>query len=612
MLINNEKTNTIYTYKQLSDWLSSYWIYIAIYVFFLYVSFTTARAGDDWEISQWYQDGFISSLAGMIRATTYFNGRISANLFGSFFAYYDFLWRFSAPLVFTSIIYFSARLFGYANKFAPVCLSFLMILCVSDAMRVETYVWLIGNVGYITVIALIFLYLNIIFNEEEGNTTFQFWQNKKIHSFFVGILALCIGLWTENVTIGFFAANILLAIQSYIKNKKISTSIWYGLVGCVLSFLILFGSKTGLDKTTTALLGIRHLVIQNTSGIIKLLIVDNLPIFLICFLVFIAWVVFEKKGTKNKIFRIISVLFAAFTVLIILAKMMLTFVAVKWYLPVGGPLNRISITFFDTSKPFPMIFGFAILLFFLMAIFLSPLHKEKLLVLYCIGMGSAGVMAVAPYLGARIFVITIFMLISITTYFASTIKIKSIDLSKAAVLLIILLTLLYTKKYFYYGKYVKEVETIRLQLIDSYRSRIANGITTKDEWLVLPEYKEDAVIQSANPGANDFYTPILKRYYHLPIDAKVITNSIFAVKDFTATPISGNNYRFEIIPLHGDQFTYTFFVRKDGESIYESEPKSVNFDYYEFTDSGSYTVTCVLSLPSGQKEIYAFNSVEIK
>lgn len=62
----------------LVDWLRSYWGYVVIYVFFLYVSSTTARVGDDWEISQWYQNGFLSTLAGMMRATTYLNGRVAS------------------------------------------------------------------------------------------------------------------------------------------------------------------------------------------------------------------------------------------------------------------------------------------------------------------------------------------------------------------------------------------------------------------------------------------------------------------------------------------------------------------------------------------------------
>lgn len=250
MKVAKEKTRS-FCFK---DWLRSYWPYVVIYVFFLYVSCTSARAGDDWEISHWYQKGFLSTLAAMLRATTYFNGRVASLFFGSFFAYYASLWCFTAPAVFTSIIYLSARLFGYAHRPVPVGISFLLLLSVSDGIRVETYVWLIGNVGYISVIALILLYLNIIYNENTGQGL-RFWQHKKLNYLIVALLAFLIGLWVENVAIGFVAANILLAILSYIKSRKISPYICYGTVGSVLSCFVLFGSLAYVGKAQ----GLEHI-----------------------------------------------------------------------------------------------------------------------------------------------------------------------------------------------------------------------------------------------------------------------------------------------------------------------------------------------------------------
>ena len=114
------RKDNITTFR-LMDWLRAYWLYIVIYVFFLYVSSTSVRAGDDWEISQWYRNGFLSTLAGMIKATTYLNGRVASLFFGAFFAHYDVLWRFIAPALFTTIIYLSAKLFGYIrNPFAVI------------------------------------------------------------------------------------------------------------------------------------------------------------------------------------------------------------------------------------------------------------------------------------------------------------------------------------------------------------------------------------------------------------------------------------------------------------------------------------------------------------
>lgn len=605
-VFTEEKAESFY----MVGWLRSYWIYVMIYIFFLYVSSTTARAGDDWEVSNWYANGFLSTLAGTIRLGIIFNARWSANLFASFFSHYDFLWRFAAPAFFTSIIYLSARMFGYVRKPALVSLSLLILLSVSDGIRLQTYVWLIGNVGYIPIIALILLYLNIIYNENTDQRL-QFWQSEKLNGLFVFLLAFVIGLWVEHVAIAFAAANILLALLSYLKSGKIFPYIRYGIAGCALSSLILFSTPNSLATSRGLEVGIVPRIVQNVPGIMQLLVVDNLPIYFLFFVIFIASSVLGKIGSSSAITRIVSIALASSVALIILMRTVFQFLFEKWYLPVGNILNFINGTFFQVNKPFPVVFCFAILLFILIAVFLSP-QKEKLLVLYCIGLVSAGVLIGAPYLGARLFVLAIAMLMSITVYMASTIVIKSIDLRKAALLSLTLLTLLRAEKFYYYGEYVKQAETIRLQLIDSYRARIANGLTPKDEFLVLPVYKADAVYAAANPGFGGFYMGPFKRYYHLPPDANVIFDDGFGVKAFTATQVNDLFYRFEVMPLHDvSEYAYEFVVRENGGIIYKSAVTTDNFDYYEFPGQGVYTVSCVLSQVAGQREIYATEPVEI-
>jgi hypothetical protein len=285
------------------------------------------------------------------------------------------------------------------------------------------------------------------------------------------------------------------------------------------------------------------------------------------------------------------------------------------YLPLGNIRSYINDTFFDVNRIFPLVFCFMILLFVLTAVFLSE-QKEKMLVLFCVGMVSSGILIGAPYLGARVFSLPIFMLVSITTYLASTVRIKSIDLRKAALLTLILLIFLRVEKFYYDGEYVRRIENIRLQLIDSYRARLASDPAAED-YLVLPTFREDKVGLNANIPFGGFYMQIFKRYHHLPPDANIIFDDGFALKNFTVTQLNDLNYKFEVSPLYGvSNYTYEFVVRKDGNIIYTSTAKTENFDYYEFPGKGTYTISCILTNETGRREIYSsyyrYSPLEIK
>lgn len=615
MLVAEEKKKTFI----LKDWLRDYWIYLVIYVFFLYVSCTSIRAGDDWEVESWYHTGFLSTLVEMIRGLFYFNGRLANNVFTPFFGYYDLIWRFTAPAVFTSIIYLSNKLFGNARNLVSVGISFLMLLWVSDDMRLQTYTNLTNNVGYIFVIGLIFLYLNIIYNENTDKKL-RFWKHEKLNCLFVTLLAFTIGLWIENTTIGFVAANILLAILSYMKVGKVTPYIRYGLAGCFLSCLVIFGAPGYYARFSLmgsgAELGITQRIIQNLPNILQQLMIDNMPIYLVFFIIFIISIVAGKIHSRWKISQVVGVVFASAMVLIISTRMFLGLLVdaafTIHYPKIGTILYFINDTFFDVNKPFPVVFCFSILLFVLIAVFLSR-EKEKLFVLYCIGLVSAGVMAGSPYTPARTFILATCMLVSINAYISSTINIKSIDLRKASLFVLILATLLQMDKFFYYGTDAMQIEAIRIQLTDSYRTRIASGITTENEWLILPAHKKGSVLISANPTVNGFFMMPLKRHFHLSNDAKVIIDDGFAVKSFSVTKVKDAFYRVEVTPLYDvSQYSYTFIVRQNGIAVYKSVEKTDNFDYYHFSSSGTYAISCVLHLKTdGQKEVNAFESVVI-
>ncbi len=606
MLTENYKSKL----QRLEEWLRAYWLYIPIYLFFLYVSSTSARAGDDWALASWYNGGFVQTLAGMIRATTYVNGRVVANLSDAFFAHYDNLWRIAMPAIFTSIIYLSARLFGYARRPIPVLFSFLLFLCVSDGIRIETYVWLIGNVGYITVIPLILLYLNII---QDAKTAQEpgFWQHDTTKRLLIGLLAFVIGLWVENITLGFLAGNLLLAALSYIRTRRVSPDIWYGIGGTLLSLLVLFGTPARAAAAPGLEVGLRARLIQNVAGIMKIVVVDNNFIYLLFCIVFIVLVATGRIGPSSKVFRIVAIAVASFVALTIVSLIVLQIFLKFWYMPVGNALTFVNNTFFQTQAPLAFIYCLAILLLILLAIVLSPAW-EMLLVLYGIGMVSALAMAPAPYLGARIFSLAVFSVILVIAALASRVQMKSGDFRRLAVLVLAVAVAVQMEKFFYYGEYTEHVQNMRLQLIANYRTRLANGLASKDEWLVLPAYSTNAVNATGNPGVYDFHMAPLKSYYDLPPDAQVVIDTPYAIKTFAVTQVSGLEYHFEITPLDPvSEYTYQFIVRKNNSMIYHTVRMNNNFVDYKFPGPGEYTVSCNLIQNGLKREVRAPQPVEI-
>ena len=617
MTLEEEKSKFVIIKGRLRD----YWIYLVLYLFFLFVSYTSARGGDDWELSSWYQKGMLSTFIGMVRATTYLNGRIIQNLFTTFFAYYDSLWCLVSPAIFTGIIYFANKLFGLERKIVPIITSLLVLLSVSNGIRVETFTNLVGNIAYLPEILLWLLYLYLITNEY-SEKQFNIWKNKWINYFSIALLALVIGLWVENVTIGFLLVNTMLLVIYFIRNKKISMFVLFGLSGSIVGCIIMFlapAHQMRLSQYGDPSIGIIQRININIPQILQILVLDNIRVYFVCFIILFILLATKKIQTRRKIINFLLILFSTLVSIILFVKFSLDLLNNNYYFTyddLGSVILReIDYYFFNISKPYSLIFCTALLLFILIPILLSK-EKLKLFVLYCFGLLAAGVMAAAPYIGSRIFTFPVFMMIPLVAYFVSLIEIKSVDGRKAIILILVLSVGLQMEQYYFIGKYVKEIETIRLSLIEDYRTSIAGEDIPNDKWLVLPAYRKGTVISTANPEITAFHMAPLKRYYDLPDNAKVIIDDGFAIKEFNVVQdkTTNLNYTFEVIPLNSvSEYSYVFSVLKNGNVVYKSEVGNDNDENYQFQEPGTYSITCTLTNKNlEQKNIYASEFITIK
>ena len=586
--------------KTLLNWLKTYWIYILIYALFLFISITSPRSGDDWEISQWYKSGFVSTCFAMVRAFTYLNGRIANNIFDSFFSYYDFIWKIVSPLIFTSIIFLSGKLFNYHKKVFPIAVNFLILLSVSNNIRKETYVWLIGNVSYIFVIPFILLYFNILFDRLGPSRLVPF-KSSAIKVILVGFLAFFIGVWIENTTLGFLAANLLILLYWLVIHKKPSIYIYSGLVGSFLSCLVLFSTPKRADTLGVSVSGLFHRVLHNYSGVINDVVVQNSVVFLIFIIIFLLFIYSKRKSIHFNFIVIISTIYAFSTATIILIRQILILLTENWYVNAIHALNRINSLFFTVSKPIPLIFC-SLMIGFVFLVLLFVNQKEKALAIFFLSLASAGAMLVSPYLGARTFSLSIIMLGAIVAYLSSEIESGPEDVWKVLKVVLILLTISQMERHIYWGWYTYRIENIRLQAIEAYRSGLHNGTIDESDWLILPAISTDAVRACTNPGPYDFHMQPFKEYHNLPDTANVVFDDGFGVKTFEVKQVDGLFYKLEVTPLFDiSDYSYVFYVESTSGVVYQSNILEENYDFFEFPEPGIYSISCKLQNDYGEE-----------
>ena len=583
-------------------WLKTYWVYIVIYVLFLYISFTSPRSGDDWEISGWYRDGFISTSFAMVRAFTYLNGRIANNIFDSFFAYYEFFWKIISPLVFTSIIFLSGILFNYHKKIFPTIVNLIIVLSVSNNIRKETFVWLVGNVSYIFVIPFILLYFNILFNKFEPLLMKTF-NNKALNLVLVGFLAFFVGIWIENITLGFLSINLLILLYWLVLRTKPSKYLYSGLAGSLLSCLVLFSTPERSETLKVSFSGLFRRVLSNFPGVIDNVVVQNQVIYLIFIVVFLSLLYSKRNSNKRKVFTVISLIYALFMMSVILLRQLLLLLTENWYVNAVNAYTRVNSLFFDVSRPFSLIFC-SLLIVFIFIVLVTSGQKEKSLAIYILGVASAGFMIISPYLGARTFSLFIILLGAIIAYLASEIKTCTEDIWRIAKVALILFTIVQIEKHLYWGRYTNRIENIRLQAIEEFRSGVNNGTIDDSDWLILPAFDTDAVMGNANPGPYDFHMQPFKEYHNLPLTTNVVFDDGFGVKNLKAEQVDGLLYKLEITPLNDiSDYTYTFIVESIDGVIYQSNILNENYNYFKFPGSGIYSINCLLQNDYGEKYV---------
>ena len=184
---------------------------LAIFVFFFLISRWAPVAGDDWV----YAIGGRYSSNPFLKAYEFYlgwSGRYLSELWGFLIADHKSLWNIINACLFTGIAYFIYKTNHSRYIILTFVLIFMLMVTVSEGLRVQTYTWIMGTTYIIPLfLFLIQIYLLYGYVFEDKN------DNRRI--LLLCILNLMIPLYMENAAGMMVGANIVVLIYLFIKDK---------------------------------------------------------------------------------------------------------------------------------------------------------------------------------------------------------------------------------------------------------------------------------------------------------------------------------------------------------------------------------------------------------
>jgi len=399
------------------NWLSKNYPFVFIFLFFTYINFLSPPVGDDWEISRWLSvnssGDIIMSLKDVYWNWKYFNGRGLSNFLMSFFCYHKFIWNFASAGIITYIIFAFSKLFNFKKNVNALLLLILLLLSVSDGIRVEVYSQICSNIAYmIPIVSILYFLLKFkkVFNQRE-----QVYSKTTL----ITTIIICIFISTlmENVSAGFTATLAIFNLYFFIKNKKINKLLFISLLSSLVGSIFMFTSP-GIRLSRELYnhsLGIVSTFKNSLFSNISLIIFQNKFIFLIITLITIVAINTNSINIKHKL---IKYLYLSFVFLILF---ILSVSVVNNYIFI--PQKIMSLTYYFFSRRFLVsFFWLTFLLSFIIPVLYIIRNKKIFLFLLSVAIFSLIPASLITQTGARIIAIIVFIMIGISSGFYSKIE----------------------------------------------------------------------------------------------------------------------------------------------------------------------------------------------
>ena len=189
-------------------------VLVVFFVGFFLMTYWTPPAGDDW-VYAWASRGR-SPFALTLNMYQNWSGRVLSEFWGYTVADHKAVWNLINPLLFTGILFLLHRLADDQREIRPVSslfLAVLLILCVPDRMRMQTYTWIMGTTYVIPL--FLFLLIMVLLRRELRHEKGGRWRYGLLC-----ILCFCQPLYMENASALMCFSELLILLFLFFEKRK--------------------------------------------------------------------------------------------------------------------------------------------------------------------------------------------------------------------------------------------------------------------------------------------------------------------------------------------------------------------------------------------------------
>lgn len=433
--------------------MKKYWPCLITGVIFFLIEFASPLAGDDY-IFILNSEKNILEIVSQLYMT--WSGRFLSNALIIFVANKPILWLALSTLLFTGISWAMIRI----AKVESLMGKLLVLLCifgVSTAVRMETYSWMTGIVFYMIPLAAALIYVYICIQ-----TVIEKNREIKNHDRLVMILCCFItGLMMENIAAGMVVFNVLLMLYTWINEKRVFKI--HGLCALIatagfLSVTLSPGNAVrAVEYVEFNQLSLFGKIFANFPVVLKFTYLDNR---LLIFLLSAVLIVRLMKSKTASLIKIGLGLFLSVAILTSFAESVRFFMDSEW-IPYISAIYSLFYRLMDPNSLTTQLYWILFTIYFLVVLLKNKAWKLLILALFAYACNAA--MLLAPIVGGRTSVYTLYFF-----YCVTLLMIKEIHFKKTAEMaLIVLIAISVGYNLLEYGKIYSNVYRIKQQQMES-------------------------------------------------------------------------------------------------------------------------------------------------
>lgn len=299
---------------------------ILYFIFFLAILFLSPISGDDWGNYLIGKHGLIYDFRSAFSLYFSWEGRLISRILINLLTYNKIIWNIANSFLIVSIIYLTNKICNFKNKKIKYLLLFSVFLFMNIYTFSQVVTWIAGNITYLFVIPLIFLYIFLIRKNDKYS---------KAKIILLIILNIIIPMFIENMSLVFIFINLIFLIEYYIKNKKINKNLLLFLIISIASFLIMFMSPGNRIRSSVENIEFNKLSLFGKIGFNSYNFVFYTYIinYFLIILMIISMFILIRKNIKNKLLKVILYLYESISLIFTFTYLLSSFKIVVFNIP---------------------------------------------------------------------------------------------------------------------------------------------------------------------------------------------------------------------------------------------------------------------------------------